>query len=242
MANHTNTPEYFAGQIRRLLRDGGSARLAAEAPDFFTEEVQAHGWRTAKLRKAAVQFRRGVLKEHGMRFVVEVADELFSGPVLEEKIFAVFLLEGQTASLGAREFRRFASWLDRVTNWSDHDALVHDVLGPMVCAKPAYCVEVLRWVRSPNRWRRRAACVVLVRGARKKKFFAEIVRTSEVLLGDEDDMVQKGLGWLLREATKHDARRTLPFLMKIKGRAPRLVLRTACETLPVAERRRVLED
>jgi 3-methyladenine DNA glycosylase AlkD len=246
MANRTNTPEYFAGQVRRLLRDGGSARLAAEVQHFFKEEVRARGWRTAELRKAAVQFRRGLLKEHGsnedgMRFVVEVADELFSGPVLEEKIFAVFLLEGQTASLGAREFRRFASWLDRVTNWSDHDALVHDVLGPMVCAEPAYCVDVLRWVRSLNRWRRRAASVALIRGARKKKFFAEIVRTSEMLLGDEDDMVQKGLGWLLREAAKNDARRMVPYLMKIRERAPRLVLRTACETLPVEDRRRVLE-
>ena len=45
-------------------------------------------------------------------------------------------------------------------------------------------------------------------------------------------MVQKGLGWLLRETAKFDAKRTVPYLMKIRGRAPRLVLRTACETLP----------
>jgi 3-methyladenine DNA glycosylase AlkD len=245
MATGTNTPDYFAGQVRRLLRDGGSARLAAEAQHFSKEPVKSRGWRTAELRKAAVRFRRGILKEpylkdHGMPFVVAVADELFSGAVLEEKIFAVFLLEGQTGSLGAGEFRLFASWLDRVTNWSDHDALVHDVLGPMVCAEPAYSAEVLRWARSRNRWRRRAACVALIRGARKKQLFAEIVRTSEILLDDEDDMVQKGLGWLLREAAKYDARRMVPYLMKIRGRAPRLVLRTACETLPVAARRRVL--
>jgi 3-methyladenine DNA glycosylase AlkD len=250
MATGTNTPEYFAGQVRRLLRDGGSARLAAEVQHFFKEKVRARGWRTAELRKAAVGFRRGILKVHGleerglkehrMAFVVAVADELFSGPVLEEKIFAVFLLEGQTASLRASEFRRFASWLDRVTNWSDHDALVHDVLGPMVCAEPKYCAEVLQWAKSKNRWRRRAACVALIRGAREKKLFAEVVRTSETLLGDEDDMVQKGLGWLLREAAKHDARRTVPYLMKIRGLAPRLVLRTACETLPAEARRRVL--
>lgn len=235
-----------------MLRDGGSARLAPEVQRFFKEEVRAHGWRTADLRKAAVAFRRGILKEQGIKeqglkesgmpLVVKAADELFSGRVLEEKIFAVFLLEGQTASLGASEFKLFSSWLDRVTNWSDHDALVHDVLGAMVCAEPAYCAEVLRWARSRNRWRRRAACVALIRGARKKKLFAEIVRTSETLLGDDDDMVQKGLGWLLREAAKHNARRTVPFLMKIRSRAPRLVLRAACETLPVAERRRVLGD
>ena len=53
-------------------------------------------------------------------------------------------------------------------------------------------------------------------------------------------MVQKGLGWLLRETAKFDAKRTVPYLMKIRRRAPRLVLRTACETLPLKTRKRVL--
>jgi 3-methyladenine DNA glycosylase AlkD len=59
---------------------------------------------------------------------------------------------------------------------------------------------------------------------------------------DEDDVVQKGLGWLLRETAKADPKRTVPFLMKIRKNAPRLVLRTACETLPVATRRHVLKN
>jgi 3-methyladenine DNA glycosylase AlkD len=50
------------------------------------------------------------------------------------------------------------------------------------------------------------------------------------------------LGWLLRETAKFDAERVVPYLMKIRDRAPRLVLRTACETLPVATRKRVLSQ
>jgi 3-methyladenine DNA glycosylase AlkD len=61
-----------------------------------------------------------------------------------------------------------------------------------------------------------------------------------LLLADKDDMVQKGLGWLLRETAKYDPKRTVPYLMKIRGRAPRLVLRTACETLSTASRNRIL--
>jgi 3-methyladenine DNA glycosylase AlkD len=59
-------------------------------------------------------------------------------------------------------------------------------------------------------------------------------------LADDDDMVQKGLGWLLREAAKYNPKPTVPYLMKIRKRAPRLVLRTACETLPKATRMRIL--
>ena len=53
-----------------------------------------------------------------------------------------------------------------------------------------------------------------------------------MLLTSDDDMVQKGLGWLLREAAKANPEQTVGYLMTIRDRAPRLVLRTACETLP----------
>jgi 3-methyladenine DNA glycosylase AlkD len=53
-------------------------------------------------------------------------------------------------------------------------------------------------------------------------------------------MVQKGWGWLLRETAKADAKRTIPYLVGIREKAPRLVLCTACETLPAAVRKKVL--
>jgi 3-methyladenine DNA glycosylase AlkD len=204
------------------------------------DEIKSHGWYTADLRRAAVRFRRELRKERGLDFLVEVSDHLFSGSVLEEKIAAVFLLEKLDAEFGDREFNLFESWIDRISSWADHDGLVHYLISPMVAAKPARAKVVFRWAKLPNRWRRRAACVALIRGARAKMFFPEITKLSNSLLADEDDMVQKGLGWLLRETAKFDARRTIPYLMKIRGRAPRLVLRTACETLLPTVRKRIL--
>jgi 3-methyladenine DNA glycosylase AlkD len=240
MGTRKMTSHDAAAEIRRVLKDGGSADHAEGVQRFFKEEIKSHGWYTAALRKAAVQCRRGLARENGMEFVVQVADELFSGRILEEKVMAVFLLEKQTKNFGDREFQLFASWLDRISSWADHDALVHDLLAPMVAADPARCREVFLWAKSPNRWRRRAACVALIRGTRERQYFAEIVRLSNQLLDDKDDMVQKGLGWLLRETAKADPKRTVPYLMRIKMKAPRLVLRTACETLPVTVRKRVL--
>jgi 3-methyladenine DNA glycosylase AlkD len=71
-------------------------------------------------------------------------------------------------------------------------------------------------------------------------FLPEIQRLSNLVLRDEDDMVQKGLGWLLRETAKADPKRTIPYLMKIRQRAPGLVLRTACAALPKSERAKIL--
>jgi 3-methyladenine DNA glycosylase AlkD len=235
-------PAEVAAQIRKALKEGGSAEHAAGVQWFFKEEIKSHGWYTADLRRAAVGFRRAVREEYGLDFLIEVADHLFSGVVLEEKIAAVFLLEKLNGEFGDREFRLFESWLDRVCSWAEHDGLVHYLIAPMVAAKPARSKTVLRWSKSPNRWRRRAASVALIRGARAKLFFPEIQKLSNSLLTDKDDMVRKGLGWLLRETAKFDAKRTVPYLMKIREHVPRLVLRTACETLPPAVKKRVLAD
>jgi 3-methyladenine DNA glycosylase AlkD len=233
-------PAEIAMQIRHALQDGGSAEHSAGVQWFFKDEIKSHGWYTADLRGAMRRCRRDILREHGFDFLLRVADELFSGNVLEEKIAAVFLLEKMDARFGEREFRRFESWLDRISSWADHDALVHDLIAPIVVARPARVRDVFRWARSRDRWHRRAACVALIRATRAQLLFPEIVKLSSLLLADDDDMVQKGLGWLLRETAKFDAKRTVPYLMKIRGGAPRLVLRTACETLPPSARNKIL--
>ncbi len=234
------TPAAVATQLRHILKNGGSAEHAAGVQWFFKDEIKSRGWYTADLRRAAVGFRREVRKEHGLDFLISVADQLFSGSVLEEKIAAVFLLEKLDVEFGDAEFKLFETWLDRMSSWSDHDALVHDLIAPMIASKPARAKAVFRWAKSANRWHRRAACVALIRGSRAKMFFPEVTKLSDFLLADEDDMVQKGLGWLLRETAKFNAKQTVPYLMKIRGRAPRLVLRTACETLPPAVKKRIL--
>jgi 3-methyladenine DNA glycosylase AlkD len=240
MPKAKNSSAAIATDIRSILKDGGSAQHASGVQWFFKDEIKSHGWYTAELRRAVRRCRREILREHDLDFLVTVADKLFSGPVLEEKVAAVFLLEKMDAQFGDREFRMFESWLDRISSWADHDGLVHYLIAPMVAAKPARVKNVFRWAKSRDRWHRRAACVALIRGARVKMFFPEIVKLSDSLLADDDDMVQKGLGWLLRETAKFDAKRTVPYLMKIRGRAPRLVLRTACETLPGSVKRRIL--
>jgi 3-methyladenine DNA glycosylase AlkD len=227
-------------RIREDLRRGGSPEHAKGVQWFFKEEVRSHGWYTADLRRFARKTSREIQAADGLDTLLQVADRLFTGEVLEEKNFAVLLLEKSVAKFGEREFRRFDGWLDRVTSWADHDALVHYLIGPMIVAEPKRARHVLRWAKSRNRWRRRAAAVSLIHSARRRLLFPQIVRISEALLADQDDMVQKGLGWLLREAAKADPKTTVPYLLGIRDRAPRLVLRTACETLPAATRARVL--
>jgi 3-methyladenine DNA glycosylase AlkD len=233
-------PAYIAKHIRTVLKNGGSAPHTVEVQRFFKHEVQSRGWYTAELRKVARRFRRAILTEQGLPYLLLVADQLFAGEVLEEKNFAVMLLEGMTSQFGPDELNLFESWLDRVSSWADHDALVHYLIGPMVAAEKAYLPRLHRWAKKKSQWHQRAAAVSLIHSTRQHKNFDQIQRVTKVLLYSDDDMVQKGLGWLLREAAKSNPEQTVAYLLTIRDQAPRLVLRTACETLPPAAREQIL--
>jgi 3-methyladenine DNA glycosylase AlkD len=234
------SPSYIAKHIRRVLLDGASAPHSKEVQWFFKNEVKSRGWYTGELRKLAVRFRRAIAAENGIPYLVQVADQLFRGDVLEEKVFAVLMLQGIVNECGKPEFKLFESWLDRISSWADHDALVQYLLGPMIAADSRLLLQPPRWAKSKRRWHRRAAAVSLIHSTRQHKNFEHIQRVTEMLLADDDDMVQKGLGWLLREAAKFNREQTVAYLITIRDRTPRLVLRTACETLPPAMKERVL--
>ena len=240
MAKSPKPPAYIADHIRRVLLNGGSAPHSEDVQHFFKHVVKSRGWRTAELRKVARRFRRTILAEYGLPYLLQVADELFADEVLEEKAFAVMLLEGMTPQFGRNEFKLFEGWLNRVTSWADHDGLVHYLIGPMVAEDERYTARLPVWAKKKSTWHRRAAAVALIHSTRQHKNFDRIQQITELLLASDDDMVQKGLGWLLREAAKANPEQTVAYLMSIRERTPRLVLRTACETLPVTTRERVL--
>ena len=231
---------YIAAHLRQVLINGASAPHSIEVQRFFKEEVQSRGWYTNELRKLAKRFRRVILNDAGVDYLVLVADQLFQGEVLEEKTLAVYLLQDSVGDLGEREFKLLEKWLDRVSSWADHDALAYYLLGKLIAAEPRRAARVFVWAKSKNRWHRRAAAVSLIPGAGAKQFLPETRRLTEQLLADKDDMVQKGLGWLLRVSAKCNPKHTVPLLMSIRDRAPRLVLRTGCETLDAKTRSRVL--
>ena len=246
---------YIADHLRHVLINATATPHAEEVQRFFKDEIQSRGWRMKELRQLARRFSRVIRAEGGLDYLAAVADELFRGSghpskptdglpgppdVLEEKVLAVLLVSPCVAECTAKHFKIFEQWLDKVSTWADHDALVQYLIGPMIVADPRRLRRVFVWSRSPNRWRRRAAAVALLRGTNQGLFWPEVQRMTQALLSDEDDMVQKGLAWLLRETARYDGKRTIPLLISIRERAPRPVLRTACERRTEAQRKRVL--
>jgi len=142
---------------------------------------------------------------------------------------------------GAREFRLFTRWLDDyVNNWGLTDGLSLWLLGGAIENDPALAGKLSAWTRAKKRWKRRAAAVSLVYPAKRGEQQEEIFQVAEALLPDPDDMVQKGVGWLLKETYPKRPGEVMEFLMPRRQDTTRLVLRYAAEKMSSRDRRRLL--
>ena len=85
-------------------------------------------------------------------------------------------------------------------------------------------------------WERRIAVVstlMLIRDGQLDDTF----RLAEMLIDSRHDLMQKSIGWMLREAGKRDEERLVRFLENHRHEMPRTMLRYAIEKFPEPERR-----
>jgi len=98
--------------------------------------------------------------------------------------------------------------------------------------------------KSKNRWVKRASAVVHIYPTNKlssfrkdiiknsQKYLTDIFKIADILLLDQDDLVQKGYGWMLKEASNVFPQEVFKYVMKHKATMPRTALRYAIEKLP----------
>ena len=166
---------------------------------------------------------------------------LFATRNFAEGAFVCYIYRRFAKHCGAREFKMFTSWLDNyVHNWDLTDGLSLWLLGASIANDATLIAKLDVWTRSKNRWKRRAAAVCLVYSAKHGEHTQAILRIATPLIADEDDMVQKGVGWLLKETYPKKPTEVAHFLIANRERTTRLVLRYAAEKMTAVDKARVL--
>jgi len=225
---------------RARLRAAADPEFAAGLRWFFKEPVKPYGVRTPLLRELArLAYHDVRLWPVGERdrFVAE----LWKSGMLEEGGIVCHLYRRFAKSCGEREFAMFELWLDRyVRNWSHCDGVSTWLIAASIANRPGLADRLARWTRSKNRWKRRSAAVSFIQEAKCGRNTETIFHVCGLLIEDTDDMVRKGVGWLLKETYPKKPRETVDFLDGWRTRAPRLVLRLASEKMNERDRRRLL--
>ena len=101
--------------------------------------------------------------------------------------------------------------------------------------------EIKKWAGYENRWMQRAAAVSLIIPARNGKYLDDIFYIADILLTSSDDMVQKGYGWMLKEASKTHRKEVYEFVLDRRQVMPRTALRYAIEKMPEEMRKEAMK-
>jgi 3-methyladenine DNA glycosylase AlkD len=218
--------------IRQELQQGIDEKTKSTFQRYFKEGIVAYGVKTAMVNRIAAKYYT-LIKPLGKKEIFRLCEELLKSDYNEEAIIACEWSYHLHALYEPEDFFIFEDWLKKyINNWAKCDTLCNHTVGSLVDKYPQYLQNLKQWAKSNNRWLRRAAAVTLIVPAKQGKFLKDIFEIADILLPDADDLVQKGYGWLLKDASKKHQDEIFDYVMKNKKTMPRTALRYAIERMP----------
>jgi 3-methyladenine DNA glycosylase AlkD len=167
---------------------------------------------------------------------------LLHSPVHEERLLALLVL---VLGLGKRDDAHRKAVYDfylgntqHVNNWDLVDSSAPAIVGGYLRDKPRK--PLVRLAKSASLWERRIAIVATQHFIRLNEF-DDTLEIGRLLLDDEEDLIHKATGWMLREVGERDEAVLVAFLDEHAAVMPRTMLRYAIEKFPPEERRAYLE-
>ena len=200
-----------------------SLRFFKTAPGQYGEGDQFLGLTVPEMRRLVREFRD---------LSLDAVEELLASPWHEERLVALMILVEQYRRLpDARPaiYRLYLGSTARINNWDLVDVSAAHVVGAHLeqrSRKP-----LVRLAKSKSLWERRIAIVATLHFIRQNDF-GDTLAIARILLGDEQDLIHKASGWMLREVGKRDEDVLRAFLDQHAAVMPRTMLRYAIERLP----------
>ncbi|MGA2918413.1 DNA alkylation repair protein [Methanoregula sp.] len=218
--------------IRQELEAQADPEIQRTSKRFFKEDITCYGLKTPTVMSIAKKYWKEI-RARDKQEIFALCEELYQSGYIEESFIVSNWAYAISGKYEREDFAMFRRWIDTyITNWASCDGFCNHTMGNFIEQYPEYTGELKCWTQSENRWMRRAAAVSLIVPAKHGKFLSEAMDIASLLLTDGDDMVQKGYGWLLKEASRKHTDEIFTYVMKNKKAMPRTALRYAIELMP----------
>lgn len=223
-------------KLRKLKDDQrarGLQRFFKTGPGQYGEGDVFLGIRVPDLRRLA--------REHRDARPGEIK-QLLKSRFHEERVLALMMLV-HAYSKGGEEAKKaiydlYLKSTRFINSWDLVDLSAHHIVGHYLSDKskePLY-----RLAKSASLWERRIAIIATAYFIKRGEF-TETLKVSKLLLLDEEDLIHKAVGWMLREVGKRDPATEERFLIAHYKRMPRTMLRYAIEKFPEPRRQMYLK-
>jgi len=228
-----------AQEISKLLRDMADPDRAAHAKRYFKtgkgeygEGDRFLGIRVPQIR--ALVKRCAAVSQDDIRL-------LLMSPLHEERLCALLLLVRQFAEGDEKEqaavYDLYLKHRRYINNWDLVDSSASQIVGAYLESRDRKILHKL--VRSDSIWDRRIAVIACFQFIRNDQF-DDALKLASQLLDDEEDLIHKAVGWMLREIGKRDVSVEQAYLRAHYKKMPRTMLRYAIERFPEPLRKQYL--
>jgi len=158
----------------------------------------------------------------------------------EIRLFALLSLVYQYEKTDQQEtvFKIYLSKTKYINNWDLVDTSAPNIAGDYLQDRDRSILYKL--AESDSLWERRIAILATFKFIRNGEF-KDTLLISKILLNDEEDLIHKAAGWMLREVGNRDQQTEEKFLLKHYKNMPRTMLRYAIEKFKEEKRQGYLK-
>ena len=227
-------------QIEATLRQLGNPETASFLAGYFKTGPGQYGFgdvfvgvKVPAMRKLARDFKAQALPD---------IEAWLDSALHEVRLLALLVLVNRfpRASPADKEsiVQLYLRQTARINNWDLVDVSAAHILGAWLFDRERALLDQL--AASEMIWERRIAIIATSWFIRQGEFH-DTLRLAEMLLEDEEPLLHKATGWMLREVGKRDLPAATGFLDEHAAAMPRTMLRYAIERLPEPRRQAYLK-
>ena len=216
--------------LRKDIKKISNKKKADLLARYFKTGEGEYGFGDVFIGITVPQSRTLATKYKDMDFL-ELTD-LLKSKIHEERLIALLILVYKFQNMPMEQRRIYEFYIKNtkfINNWDLVDSSSDKIVGGYLIDKPKDIL--LKLARSKNIWERRIAMIATYHFI-KNNDFREALRIAEILLSDEEDLIQKAVGWMLKEVGKKDKEVEIKFLNKFYKKMGRTTLRYALEKFP----------
>lgn len=225
--------------VKSELQKFSNSEQAKVLQRFFKTKKGQYGEGDIFLGLKSPQIQDVAGRFHNLSF--NDIQELLNSKIHEERMCAlrILLIQYKKAKkdlLKKREiFEFYLRNTKKINNWDLVDVSAPQIVGDFLQREGAQILKQL--AMSENIWEKRIAIVSTYAFVRKRSF-GETLAIADMLLNDKHDLIQKAVGWMLREVGKRNRNVLEIFLSTRHKEMPRTMLRYAIEKFPDEERKK----
>ncbi len=224
--------------LRSELQKKANSKKAKILAGFFKTGDGQYGYGDVFLGVSVPDSRKIAI---GFRHLPSVdIKQLLASKIHEERLIALLILVHNFSKGSEKErkiiFDYYIVHTKYINNWDLVDLSADKIVGGYLLDNPRNIIYKL--AKSENIWEKRISMIATHQFIKEKKEYKDTFAIAEILLHDKHDLIQKAVGWMLREVGKRCSQEIEEeFLKKQYKKMPRTALRYAIERFPEPLRR-----